>query len=201
MAWPTYRCSTFSDNPSHQCRVCFHFCRTSFWYSVSGQQIENKNNLKKKNQFLLQAFVHHSCQAVRTIWSSMNLSLIFCYCSPILHCDMRWMPCLLSTQKLRLPNKVHISVKNKNREVCFRKLIFFHFAEHYSRVEYLPETSSYVDANSALDLKIVYIDFTVVAVFGMVRFWNFIELICTSIDNPFAHRYFVPNQTVTKIFI
>lgn len=42
------------------------------------------------------------------------------------------------------------------------------FSEHFSRVEFLPESLSYFDASSPLDLKSIYIIFSVVAVVGMV---------------------------------
>lgn len=42
-----------------------------------------------------------------------------------------------------------------------------HFSEHYSRVEFLPETSSYVDAGAPLDLKKIYVYFTLVAFGGL----------------------------------
>ncbi|XP_037035767.1 ATP-binding cassette sub-family A member 3 isoform X2 [Bradysia coprophila] len=42
-----------------------------------------------------------------------------------------------------------------------------HF-EHYSKVEFLPETSSYFDASSPMDLKKVYVYFTVVAICGLL---------------------------------
>lgn len=58
--------------------------------------------------------------------------------------------------------------KKKNLKKIFQTSNLIKFSEHYSRAEFLPETSSYFDADGLLDLKKVYIYFTAIAACGMV---------------------------------